>query len=55
MRTKLKQNGYEGVFVNEDLTEIRSKYLYQARVLMKANSRQDAWSSDGTVLIFGEN
>ena len=38
LRTKLKENGYEGIFMNEDLTKKRSKYLYEARLLVKAKS-----------------
>ena len=51
LRTKLKVNGYEGIFMNEDLTKKRSKYLYEARLLLKVKSIQGAWSSDGTILI----
>lgn len=50
-RTKLKENGHKGVFVNEDLTRQRSSYLYEARKLVKSGILKGAWSSDGTILI----
>lgn len=50
-RTALKECGYLGVFVNEDLTKKRSSLLYQARTLVKSERLKGAWSSDGTVLI----
>ena len=50
-RTKLKQNGHEGVFVNEDLTKKRNGYLYEARKLVKRDMLKGAWSSDGTILV----
>ena len=44
MRTALKDNGYAGVFLNEDLTKLRSK-------VVKADCTKGAWSSDGNTLI----
>ena len=44
MRTALKDNGYAGVFLNEDLTKLRSK-------VVKADCAKGAWSSDGNTLI----
>ena len=54
-RTALKNNNYLGVFVNEDLTKKRSSYLYQARLLVKSQRLNGAWSSDGTILIKDNN
>lgn len=50
-RTALKDTGYRGVFVNEDLTRQRSTLLYEARKLFKSSLIKGAWSSDGTVLV----
>ena len=50
-RTKLKTNGYAGVFINEDLTKHRSGLLYSARTLVKQRRLIGAWSSNGTILI----
>lgn len=51
LKTSLKDNGYNGVFLNEDLTKIRSKVLFDARSIVKAKGAKSAWSSDGTILI----
>ena len=50
-RTKLKTNGYAGVFINEDLTKHRSGLLFSARSLVKQRRLIGAWSSNGTILI----
>ena len=50
-RTQTKENGYQGVFVNEDLTKVRSKLLYEARRRVKSKQVKSAWSSDGNILI----
>lgn len=50
-RTALKDSGYRGVFVNEDLTRQRSTLLYEARKLFKSSLIKGAWSSDGTILV----
>ncbi|MCG8048365.1 MAG: Mis12 domain-containing protein [Candidatus Thiodiazotropha endolucinida] len=50
-RTVLKQKGHTGVFVNEDLTKLRSSQLYSARKLVKSDMIKGAWSSDGNILI----
>lgn len=50
-RTLLKDTGHRGVFVNEDLTKLRSGILYEARKLMKAELIKGAWSSDGNILV----
>jgi len=52
-RTKLKNVGYKGTFINEDLTRHRSFLLYKARKLTKTKPKRldSAWSSDGTVLV----
>lgn len=51
MRAALKDKGYERTFLNEDLTQYRSKVLYEARKLVKADRAKGAWSSDGNILI----
>lgn len=50
-RTILKDSGHRGVFVNEDLTKVRSGLLYEARKLLKAEVVKGAWSSDGNILV----
>ena len=54
-RTKLKDSGYAGVFINEDLTKYRSTILYRARKLVKERRILGAWSSNGTVLVRDNN
>ena len=39
------------VFINEDLTRLRSQLLYQARKLKKAGKITDTWSFDGKILV----
>lgn len=51
MRAALKDNGYQGTFLNEDLTQYRNKILYEARKVVKADRAKGAWSSDGNILI----
>lgn len=51
LRTKLKDNGYKGVFLNEDLTRSRSDLYYQARQLVKSKKVEGTWTSDGVVLV----
>ena len=51
MRTALKDNGYAGMFLNEDLTKYRSNVLFEARKVVKADCAKGAWSSDGNILI----
>lgn len=50
-RRNLKTSELRGVYVNEDLTKVRSKLLYEARKCVKANKLLGAWSSDGRILV----
>lgn len=50
-RSSLKNSGYDGVFLNEDLTKGKSKLLYQARLKVKGNYLHGAWSTDGRLFI----
>ena len=50
-RTSLKDAGYKGVFLNEDLTKPRMNLLYLARVKVKGRYLKGCWSSDGTILV----
>ena len=50
-RVKTKVRGYEGVFINEDLTKPRNELLLKARKMAKSNLLKSAWSSDGTILV----
>ena len=52
MRSALKDNGYVGVFLNEDLTKYRSEVLYEAPKTVKSDIAKGAWSSDGNILIW---
>ena len=51
IRSSLKNSEYDGVFLNEDLTQRRSKLLYEARLKVKENYLQGAWSMDGRLFI----
>ena len=51
MRTALKDNGFAGIFLNEDLTKKRSNVLFEARKVVKADCAKGAWSVDGNSLI----
>ena len=46
-----KDRGYDGVFINEDLTRYRNGLLYMARKLVKTKCLLGAWSADGNILI----
>lgn len=50
-RSALKDSDYTGVFLNEDLTQSRSKLLYEARVKVKGSYLKGAWSTDGRLFI----
>ena len=47
----MKDRGHKGAFINEDITKLRSEYLYEARKLLKSSKLKGAWSSDGTILV----
>lgn len=50
-RKELKTQGYVGVFINEDLTRLRSGLLFKGRQLVKEKRIIGAWSSNCTVLV----
>ena len=50
-RTKTRDRGYRGVYINEDLTKSRSKLLLKARKMVKNKLVKSAWSSDGNILV----
>ena len=50
-RTSLKIKGYQGVFINEDLTKCRSNLLFEARQLYKSAQLKGAWSADRNILV----
>lgn len=54
-RVGLKTCGYSGVFVNEDLTQIRSALFYKARQLVKDRYLNGAWTYDGTIMVKDDN
>ena len=47
----MKDRGHKGAFINEDITKLRSEYLYEARKLLKSSKLKGAWLSDGTILV----
>ena len=47
----MKDKGYWGVFLNEDLTKFRLDLLYKARGLVRSARIKGACTSDGTVLV----
>ena len=50
-RSQLKGCGFEGVFVNEDLTHFRSDLLFKARQLCKSGKLDGCWSDNGNILV----
>lgn len=50
-RSRARDNGYRGVFVNEDLTKLRNNILYVARCKVKDKQLLGAWTHDGTILV----
>lgn len=50
-RILTKSRGYRGVYVNEHLTKIRGKLLYEARRRVKSKQLKSVWSSDGVVMV----
>lgn len=45
----------DSVFINEDLTKIRSKLLYDARIFVRAKYLSAAYSSDGRIFVRDNN
>ena len=41
----------KGIFINEDLTKIRSKLLYDSRTLVRVDKLKSAYSSDGKIFV----
>ena len=52
-RSRLKASDYKNVYINEDLTKIRNKLLYDVRQLLKNKSSKvdGVWSTDGVILV----
>ncbi|MEW8546921.1 MAG: hypothetical protein AB2693_25685 [Candidatus Thiodiazotropha sp.] len=50
-RVLTKSRGFKGVFVNEHLTKLRGRLMYQARRRVKSQQLKSAWSSDGVILV----
>ena len=50
-RSSAKDKGYSDIYVNEDLTFVRSRLLFLARQLVKSKSLSQAWTHDGTILL----
>ena len=46
---------FKDVFFNEDLTKSRSKLLFEARTLVRANKLQSAYASDGKIFVRGRS
>lgn len=43
------------VFINEDLTRVRSTLLYKARTMKRQGVLQDAWTHDGALVVKDNN
>ena len=41
--------------MNDDLTEFRSKLLYDARMLVRKRKLKGAWSQSGNIMVLPEN
>ena len=41
----------QNIFINEDLTKVRSNFLWHARRMKRNKQIQDCWSWDGTILV----
>ena len=54
-KSQLKVNGYEGAYINEDLTKDRREVFFQARALVREKRVVSAWSSDGVILVKDKN
>ena len=50
-KAQLKPRGHPHCYVNDDITRQRSALLFNARKLKRDRLIQEAWSSDGNVLI----
>lgn len=50
-RFSLKQHGFDGVFINEDLTKDQLKVFYHARIAKKDRMIENTWTSGGMVFI----
>ena len=50
-RVLIKDRGFRGVFINENLTKPRSKLLDEARRRLKSKQVKGAWSFDGFIFV----
>jgi exosome complex exonuclease DIS3/RRP44 len=50
-RNLRENNDYENVYINEDLTKLRSELLYKTRRLKNQGKISECWSFDGKILI----
>lgn len=50
-KRKLRDSKFKGVFVNEDLTRVRSLLFQKARKLVKDKRVASAWTADGVIII----
>ena len=50
-RRGARSSGYNNVYVDEDLTRNRSLTLFKCRELKRQGRIQDAWTSDGKILV----
>ena len=56
-RQKLKDSSdtHKNIYVNDDLTEFRSKLLYDARMLVRKRKLRGAWSQSGNIMVLPLN
>ena len=48
---KMLRNAMPNVYVNEDLTQVRSALLFKARALKREKRLTDCWSYDGRIVV----
>ena len=50
-KARLKGNHLHDIFVNEDLTKVRSQLLFTARQMKKTKKIADCWTFDGRIFL----
>lgn len=50
-KAKLRKAGFQGAFLNEDLTRTRSEIFYECRRLVRNKQILSCWTADGTIIV----
>lgn len=50
-KSNLRNSGFKGSFINEDLTRSRSDLFFQCRLLVRSKHVLSTWTSDGVILV----